>query len=135
MAGFSRRAVNLVGDGFVRRIGAAAVTGAFFQTLGVSAQIGRVLGPKDDRPDFNHAVVVSSALWRSQFGSTPAIVGKVIQLNRQKYAIVGVMPPDFGFPLDADVPYERSDFKQTDIWYPAAFTPQQQTDRTNGGIG
>ena len=135
MAAFSRRAVNLIGDGSARRIGAAAVTGGFFQTLGVSAQLGRVLGPMDNQPDFSHVVAISTAVWRSQFASIPSIIGKVIQLNRQKYTIVGVMPPDFGFPLDADVPYERSDFKQTDLWFPAAFTPQQQTDRTNAGIG
>ncbi len=135
MAGFSRRAVNLVGYGSAVRIGAAAVTGGFFKTLGVSAQTGRVLGPQDDQPEFNHTVVISSALWRSQFGSNPSILGRVVQLNRQKYTIVGVMPPEFGFPLDADVPFERSDFKQTDLWLPAGFTPQQQTDRTNGGIG
>ena len=135
MAGFSRRAVNLVGYGSVRSIGAVAVTGGFFETLGVSAQLGRVLGPADERPEFSHVVVISSALWRSQFGGSPLIAGKVIQLNRQKYTIVGVMPSDFGFPLDADVPYERSDFKQTDLWYPAAFTLKQQTDRSEGGIG
>lgn len=135
MAGFSRRPINLVRAGSSTRLGAAAVTGGFFRTLGVSPQMGRVLGPQDDRPESARAVIISSALWRSQFGTTQSIIGKVIQLNRQKYTIVGVMPADFGFPLDADVPYERSDFKQTDLWLPAAFTPQQQTDRTNAGIG
>ena len=135
MAGFSRRAVNLVGYRAVRRIGAAAVKDGFFETLGVPAQLGRVLGPADNRPEFSHVAVISDALWRSQFGSIPSIAGKVIQLNRQKYTIVGVMPPDFGFPFDADIPYERSDFRQTDLWYPAAFTVKQQTDRSDAGVG
>lgn len=135
MAGFNRSPVNLVRNGSSMPIGAAAVTGGFFKTLGVSAQMGRVLGPQDQRPEFSHVVVISNGLWRSQFGSTPSIIGKVIQLNRQKYTIVGVMPPEFGFPLGADIPYERSDFRQTDLWFPAAFTAQQQSDRTNSGIG
>jgi putative ABC transport system permease protein len=135
IAGFSRRAVNLVQSGSSTRIGAAAVTGGFFNALGVSAMMGRALGPQDERSEFSRIVVISSALWRSRFGSTISIVGKEIQLNRQKYTIVGVMPPEFGFPFDADVPYERSDFRQTELWFPAAFTQQQQTDRTNGGVG
>ena len=41
------------------------------------------------------------------------------------------MQKDFGYPFEGDVPYESSEFRQTNIWLPAAYTPKQKTDRVN----
>jgi putative ABC transport system permease protein len=123
--------VNLVRDGSTQRVSAAFVTGSFFRTLEARPEVGRTLDANDDRPGHEYAVVISDAFWRSQLGSGLDVIGKQIQLNRHNYTVVGVMPKDFGYPFDGDIPYDSSGFPQTDIWLPAAYTFNQKTDRVN----
>ncbi len=131
MAMFRQSAMNLVRNGNANRVGAAFVTGNFFRTLDVWPEVGRSLDRNDDRPGHEHVAVIGDRLWRSYFGSSPDVVGKQIQLNRQNYTVIGVMPKDFGYPFDGDVPYDRPEFARTDIWLPAAYAAGQKTDRTN----
>jgi predicted permease len=78
------------------RITAELVTGNYFQSLGVTAQLGRVLLPSDDEAPGQHPVaVISDALWRRSFGSDPNAIGKTVYLNGQPLTIVGVA--DAGF--------------------------------------
>lgn len=74
------------------------VTGGFFETLGVAAELGRVIGPDDDKLGSPYVVVLSNALWRKQFGGDPGIVGKTIPLSGNVYTIIGVMPAGFAAP-------------------------------------
>ncbi len=128
---FRQAALNLFLDGSARRVEAAFVSGNFFRTLQAWPAIGRSLDANDDRPGHNHVAVISGQFWRSQFASRPEVIGKQIQLNRQNYTVVGVMPKDFGYPFAGDIPYEQSEFKQTDIWLPVAYSLKQKTDRIN----
>ena len=131
LALFGPTPLNIVQNRSVDRIGAAFVTGTFFPTLGTWPALGRALDQNDDRPGQERVAVISNSFWRSRFGASPAALGKQIQVNRHNYTVVGVMPKDFGYPVDGDVPYERSGFKQTDIWLPAAYTDNQKSNRTN----
>ncbi len=76
------------------------VTGDFFETLGVKAELGRVITADDDKPGNPHVVVLSNALWRRQFGGDPEIVGKTIPLSGNVYTVIGVMPAGFTAPTD-----------------------------------
>ncbi len=128
-----QRGVNLVRNGSALPVDAAFVTGSFFQTFQAWPEVGRSFGKSDDRPGHKHVAVVSDALWRSQFGSDPHALGKQIQLNRDRYTVIGIMPKSFGYPLNGDIPYGQTEFRQTDIWLPMASTLGQKTDRTNFG--
>jgi putative ABC transport system permease protein len=128
---FNRVPVNFVRYGVTERLGAASVTGTFFRTLEARPQLGRSIDPHDDRPGHERVAVISDALWRSHFSGAPSVLGQHIQLDRKTYTVIGVMPKSFGFPFDGDVPNESPEFRQTDIWLPAAYTPKQQTDRVN----
>jgi predicted permease len=89
------------------------VSGNYFQMLGVTPQVGRVLGPADEQPG-GAAVVISHKLWMSQFGGSNAVAGSVISLEGQPFSIVGVMPRDFvGTSLDSS----------PDVWLPFAAQP------------
>ena len=129
MTMFGQTAVNVVRNGYSTRVGAAFVTGSFFRTLQAMPELGRALDANDDQPGHEHVAVISDEFRRSEFGSTTDVIGKQIQLNRQKYTVVGVMSREFGYPFDGDVPYDRTGFKQTDIWLPAAYSVKQKTDR------
>ena len=72
-----------------------AVSGNYFQTLGLTARVGRLLQPSDDESDAPPAVVLSTAVWRSQFGADPAVVGTSVRLARRVFAVVGIAPDRF----------------------------------------
>ena len=47
--------------------------------------------------------LIAEPVWRTRFGGDPSIVGRSIRLDGVPHVIVGVMPPRFGFPLNARV--------------------------------
>ena len=104
---------NLTGSGEPQRLRAVTVTGQFFPALAVSPLLGRTIGVSDDQPGTNRVAVLSYGLWKRQFASDPAIVGKSITMDGSNYDVVGVMPSSFDFP------------SQAEIWLPMALTPQQ----------
>jgi MacB-like periplasmic core domain/FtsX-like permease family len=78
----------------------------YFTLLGAKPQIGRVHTQDDAVPGFLEPVVISDGFWRSNYGSDPKILGRKMQLDRDLYTIVGVMPAGFRHPgptLDTDV--------------------------------
>jgi predicted permease len=71
------------------------VTGNYFDLLGARPTLGRFLRPDDAASRGGRAVVVlSHGLWRSRYGSNPAIVGQPIELGRQRFEVVGVAGPE-----------------------------------------
>jgi hypothetical protein len=78
------------------RILAELVTGDYFETLGVTVQMGRTLLPTDDVAPGQHPVaVITDLLWRRAFDADPAIIGQTLYLNAQPLTIVGVAEPSF----------------------------------------
>lgn len=74
----------------------AWVSGSYFPTLGVQAQLGRVFGPEDDKiPDGHDIVVISHSLWRDRFGAQPDVVGRTMVVNGRTMEIIGVLPERF----------------------------------------
>jgi predicted permease len=68
--------------------------------LGVNPELGLGFRPGDEKLGAR-VVLISHALWVSQFGSDPRIVGRTTQLSGEAYTIEGVMPASFRFPVDA----------------------------------
>ena len=98
------------------RVQAAAVTPQFFAALGVAPAIGRALGSTDFPVDAPRAVVISDRLWRTQFGSRSDIAGLTVEISGLKRTVVGVLPPEARWPLDAD------------LWVPLRLTTEQDPD-------
>jgi predicted permease len=72
------------------------VTGNYFQSLNVGAQLGRTLLPSDDVVPGGHPVaVISDSLWRRSFAADAGIIGRTIYLNGQPLTVVGVAAPGF----------------------------------------
>jgi len=88
---------NLRGDGQVPEVVVGAtVSGDYFQTLGVRPSLGRPFLPDEDRtPGAAMVAMISDRLWRRRFGADPAILGKTIQLTRERCTIVGIVPAGF----------------------------------------
>ncbi|HEX3745022.1 MAG TPA: ABC transporter permease [Bryobacteraceae bacterium] len=133
LALFTSDSDNLSVDGGAVRVNSSRVTGDFFRTLGVEPALGRALGPDDDRSGVERVVVISHALWQSQFGADPHVLGRQVLLDAKPCRIVGVMPPSFAFPHGAEsLETAQASQKTTAMWVPYALTPQQKTARDDG---
>lgn len=87
---------SLSADGETDLVSGAIVTGRYFETLGVTAFRGRLLGPADDvTPGAHPVAVISYRLWQRRFGGRADIIGNQARLNGQVFTIVGVTRPNF----------------------------------------
>jgi putative ABC transport system permease protein len=72
------------------------VSGNFFDTLGVRAEMGRTFLPDEDKtPGTNPVAVISHGLWQRRFGGDARVVGQQLTLNGQAFTIIGVAPAGF----------------------------------------
>jgi predicted permease len=117
-AAFETADFNLTGTGEPQRINAARISASALPLLGVTPELGRNFAAEENRYGSDHVVLLSHALWQSQYGSAPDIVGQTIHLDETAYTVIGVMPASFRFPLDAAPPSERAS-----LWLPMAFAP------------
>ena len=78
------------------RLWGNAVSGNYFDMLGVQAIRGRLLGPADDVKRGGHPVaVITYGCWQAHFAGDPNVVGKHVKLDGLDYTIVGVTPQAF----------------------------------------
>jgi predicted permease len=94
----------LTTDAGATRVDGALVTGSYFQTLGVTPLLGRMLAPHDDQPDAPPAIVLSEHAWRLYFGSDPSIAGRAVRVAGTPYLVVGVAPRAFRGVTTQSVP-------------------------------
>ncbi len=110
---------NLTGIDQPQKLEGVRTTANVFNVLGMQPLVGRTLVPGDDRPDSNAVVVLDARIWRTVFGGDPAVVGRTILLNGLPHTVVGVVPPDFQFPV-----------ANPGLWVPARFTSAELAVRT-----
>ena len=120
MAAFSARPANMAGGREPRRLETTLVDAAIFPLLGASPARGRVFAPEDDRDGAAATLVVSHALWQSEFGADEAVLGRTVRLDEEVFTIIGVMPPDFTFPT-----------RDAQAWRPFRFGSSDFEDRSN----
>lgn len=100
------------------------VTGGLFPMLGSRAELGRLIGPADDRLDAPLVAVLSDEFWREKFRAAPSIVGRTVDIDGKPATIIGVLPPKYRIP-------HGSNMLESDVWMPMRFTPQQLAMRGN----
>jgi predicted permease len=122
MAMYTGQNVNLADAGAApERLVGLKATPSLFTTLQARAAIGRVFDEEHAVIGNDQVVVLSDALWRNRFNADPGIVGRDLRLSGQPYRVLGVMPPEFGFPN-----------RNTQLWVPFAFTEAQRSDTARG---
>lgn len=90
--------VEISGDGDPERMTAARVSASLFPMLGAKPMLGRTFAPGQDAT--GHPVaILSYGLWQKRYGGSPKALSQTIEVDRQPYTIIGVMPRDFVFPL------------------------------------
>jgi predicted permease len=111
-------------DKAVLNVSGYAVTGNYFDLLGVRPEVGRFIQPADEHgPNSAPYVVLSDSLWRRAFNADPGIVGTTVQLNKQQFTVIGVAPGRF---------HGTDQFDWPDYWVPIVnyFERDYLEDRT-----
>lgn len=68
----------------------------YFPLLGVSAALGRVFVPEENRPPSGAPVVVlGHDFWTTTFGADPGVIGNTVKIGAVTYAVIGVAPRGF----------------------------------------
>ncbi|MGQ9634044.1 MAG: ABC transporter permease [Bryobacteraceae bacterium] len=96
LAAYRVREFELDQEGFrPALISGADVTANFFPLLGTRAHLGRTFAPGDsgDPP----SVVVGYDFWKNYLRSSSALESLEVQLDGQRYRVMGVLPPTFWF--------------------------------------
>jgi predicted permease len=125
IAGFISSAYELTGAGVPFEAHAERVSASLFAVLETQPWLGRTFTQQEDE-NAAPVAVISYALWKKRFDSDRNVLGQTIDLDRRPYTIVGVMPRNFEFPLDAGRLSHR------DLWVPMSFTPvEQNSEGTN----
>jgi putative ABC transport system permease protein len=95
--------MNLTGAGEPERVQGFLVSANFFRAVGVDPAAGRGFLQGEDGAGRDNVAILSYGLWQRRFGSDSGMVGKDIELDGKKYAVVGIMPRDFDYPVTAEV--------------------------------
>lgn len=110
LAAYSIQQFKLGGSEGVEEIIGEAVSGNYFDVLGVVPYKGRTFsGDEDLVPRKNPVAVVGFDLWQRRFNSDPDLVGKTITLNAQPLTVIGIAPPQHtgmirGLGIDVWIP-------------------------------
>jgi predicted permease len=107
----------LAGDAAEIGVSSVSVSPNLFGLLGVSPAIGRGFLNGEQQKGKSDVVVLSDAVWRSQFHGA-SVLGKVVKFDDVPVTVVGVMPRGFIFPADE---------KKAQVWRPV-----QLTDKSMG---
>ncbi|MEZ5285195.1 MAG: ABC transporter permease [Vicinamibacterales bacterium] len=100
-------------------------TAGFFDVLGVSLAIGQPYAADNEIDGRHRVVVLSDGFWRQRFGGDPAVVGRTLPLDGDRFEILGVTPPGFAYPLASGRP--------TDLYLPYV-VPESERIRRPGWV-
>jgi putative ABC transport system permease protein len=117
MTAFGRPSMNLTGRAQPESLTAGAATADFFSVMKAPPILGRVFGAGEDQPGHDKVIVLGSAFWQTHFGSSSSALGQQLTLDGQAYTVIGVMPPTFDFPPNAQV------------WVPLVWTDKERAVR------
>jgi hypothetical protein len=114
---FTGASVNMVGagTGTPRRLSCLPQV---FSVLGVLPIVGRIRHHAG-RSCRRRVAGASWALWQTQLGGDPHVLGKTLRLDGVPYTVIGVMPRTFQFPDEAR------------LWMPLILRDDDYLDRGN----
>jgi len=120
LAAYYNNGFTLTGQGNATLLRGTVITADLLPLLGVSPALGRSFFPEEDKAgggSQGRPAIVSWDCWQQQFAGDPAVIGRSIILNNKSFTLIGVMPADFRFPIQAQptevwvstaIDYERS---------------------------
>ncbi len=94
------------------------ITHEFTRVFGIEPLLGRGFLPEEElSEETGRVIILTEELWRSQFGSDPAVIGKTVVLDDVPLVVVGVLPKRAWF------------WRETRFFVPVVLEPK--TDRSS----
>jgi predicted permease len=118
---FQNRELDVSDNGRPERVMAARVSASIFPILGIEPLFGRTFTSEEDTSGSN-VVLLSYRLWQRRYAMDKGIIGRSIEIDRQPYTVVGVMPLGFTFPIAPVVAGILSSSHPAELWIPMGFT-------------
>jgi putative ABC transport system permease protein len=109
-----------------------SVSANMFPLLGVTPVLGRNILPEEDQPGRNHEMILSYGLWTRRFNSDRGIIGRSVEVNGHACTIIGVMPPDFDFPMRL-ASSVRTPSQHMEFWAPLGLDLAKEDRNTSAG--
>ncbi len=107
------QSVNLTGGDEPDRLIGCFVTANTLRILGARTVLGRLFSDDETgRGSDQRVAVLSSAVWKSRFGSDPHIIGRTLILNGRPHVVIGVTAPEYQDP-----------FGPPEVWLPVTSAP------------
>jgi putative ABC transport system permease protein len=129
----------LATDAGPERVVGIAVSEGWSETLGVRPILGRPFLPEEEAAGEEAGVaLLSHGSWQRRFGGAPSVIGEVVRLDGRPHTVVGVMPPGFTYPYEAEfwVPM-RVRAGQPGVWsfnVPARLRPDWTVERARADL-
>src|SRR5438270_12905088 len=108
MAGYlTGSTINVTYKNNPQRYTGGYVTEDFFKIVGVAPIMGRDFTAADNEPGSPKVTILGHEIWQRDFNSDRNIIGQSVRINGKAATIVGVMSPNFKFPVSEElcVPY------------------------------
>lgn len=99
MAVMEENSMPLGMGGHPQQVEVLSATPGIFSVVRAAPQLGRAFAEQEAQIGHEHVVILMNDLWRQQFQSDPAILGKTITLNGFPHTVIGVMPRSFHLPV------------------------------------
>src|ERR1017187_8457882 len=112
LAAYADDSASLTGGGEPWRVNAFRVSPEMFSMLGISPLVG-ALDPRAQ------TAVLSYGFWMQRFGGDRQSLGRTLILDGKPYALGGVLPKDFRFPI------QYSMMEEPDLYLPLVPNPDR----------
>jgi predicted permease len=109
VAGFNQSPYNLTGTDAPEQLQMEMVSDGYFPLLGVNTIVGHSFTAEDA----GEVALLGYGLWQRRFGGDAQVIGQTIELDKQAFTIVGVLPPGF-----------RGQSGTADVWLPVWAAPK-----------
>ena len=126
---------TLTGGGPPERVRGMSASASCLSMLGAEPELGRLFATGEDEPGGPRTIVLSHAFWKRRFGGDRSVIGSVLQLDDETYAVIGVLAE--GFPdTRAYLPDSYDPKLRVDYWIPLVLdsTDRQEHGRQNFGV-
>ena len=127
MAAYKTNVVGLSAEDSAFKCWFARVSGNYFDMLGVTPELGRFFHSNDEH-GANSApyIVLSDGFWRRHLSADPGIVGKIVDVNKRPFTVIGVAPASF---------HGNDLFLWPDFWMPIVNDPSNEGPNFLSGRG
>jgi putative ABC transport system permease protein len=89
-----------------------SVTANYFDVFGIHAALGRLVSQDDQAPGHSPVALLGHAVWTSQFGADPGVIGRIVRLRGESFTVIGVLPEG-----------GTADWSYTEVWVPLILEP------------